>query len=402
MKKTILMISAALIALVSCNKSQTVVEPVAPGEISMKAAINGITKAGELNGSSFDDLGYAMYVSASQYSEAGGSENPLFFTDQLFKNKITAGVGEAAWHHYASEAATDASPLYWPVGGSRIDFLGYALPIGKKTELDNAPVFNGSVAAQDFTVSEWDTYAHQIDLLYAAANGQTSKVNGVNPFIRMNFAHAQALLIFNVSINQSASGLVINDISFVSDAYVEQRQKELTGWTSGSYVADSKKAYAACTAPTAAQVTLLTKGTFFVDNQRNLLEYSWSFEGIGDADGVMAANWKMPSFASTPAVSLCNIESPAIASAVDYGTALTSEAYVQLGETLLIPEQDAKNFVITYTVGGNTLQYKYNVPRKVWKAGAKYVYNLDIDLNEIQITETVADFVRVADTPVIE
>lgn len=406
MKKTFILISAALIALVSCNKSQTVVEPVAPGELSMKAAISGMTKAGELYGPSFDDKGYAMYVSASQYSVAGGSENPLFFNDQLFMNKTTPSV-DPTWHHYETEASESASPLYWPVGGSRIDFLAYALPKGKKTSIP-APVFNSSVAAQDFTITDWDTYANQVDLLYAAANGQTSKVNGVDPFIRMNFAHAQALLIFNVSINQASSGLVVNDISFVNDDYVSQRQRELTGWTSGSYVAGDVKAYDACTVPEPDQITLLTKGTFFVDNQRNLLEPAWSYsvtegEGVHEGvAGVVKANWKMPDFASTPEVSACNIESPAIVSAVKYGTALTSEAYVQLGETLLVPEQDAKNFVITYTVGGNTLQYKYNVPRKVWKAGSKYVYNLDINLNEIVITETVADFVRVADTPVIE
>ena len=86
----------------------------------------------------------------------------------------------------------------------------------------------------------------------------------------------------------------------------------------------------------------------------------------------------------------------------DYGTALTSEPYLQLGETLLVPQQQARNFCVTYTVGGNTLQYYYNVPRRVWQAGYKYVYNLDINLNEIIITETVADFERVADGPVIE
>lgn len=405
MRKTIFLCFAAAAVLAACNKSESITVQAEPGEISMKSAIHGVTKAGELNGSSFDEKGYAMYVSASQYSEAGGSENPLFFNDQLFRNKPDGDAdAKAMWRHYATEAAETASPLYWPVGGSSIDFLAYALPLGKKTVLTTSPrsiTFNSSVAAQDFTVADWDTYANQIDLLYAAANGQVSRATGTSPYIKMGFSHAQALLIFNVSINQAASGLVINDISFVNRDYIDQRNDELIGRVDGVYNAAAPKAYAACTAPTASQVTLKTQGTFFVDNQRNDLLYSWSYAGLGDADGVVAANWKMPDFADEAYVSACNIESPAIASAVKYGAALTSEAFVQLGETLLVPEQQAPNFVVTYTVGGNTLQYEYNVPRKVWQAGKKYVYNLDIDLNEIVITETVADFERVADVPAI-
>lgn len=405
MRKTIFLCFAAAAVLTACNKSESIAVDAQPGEIAMKSAIHGVTKAGELNGSSFDEKGYAMYVSASQYSEAGGSENPLFFNDQLFRNKPDgAAEAKAMWRHYASETAEDPSPLYWPVGGSSIDFLAYALPLGKKEVLTTSPrsiTYNARVAAQDFTVADWDTYQNQIDLLYAAANGQVSRATGTSPYIKMDFSHAQALLIFNVSINQAASGLVVNDISFVTPEYIAQRNDELIGRENGVYNAVTPKEYSTCTVPTAAQVTLKTRGTFFVDNQRNDLVYSWSYEGLGDSNGVMAANWKMPDFASDPYVSACNIETPAITSAVKYGTALTSEAYVQLGETLLVPEQQAPNFCVTYTVGGNTLQYYYNVPRKVWAAGKKYVYNLDIDLNEIVITETVADFERVADTPAI-
>ena len=390
MRKNLFLAAACLLALAACNRSETVVVEN-PNEIGFKNVIQGVTKAGELNGSSFDDDGYAIYVSASQYTADGSLETPLFFTNQLFMNRITAGTGEAEWRHYDSESAADPSPIYWPVGGSRMDFLACALPKGTVTEIPG-PHFNTTVAAQDFTVDSWDTYDKQVDLLYAAANGQTSKATGSTPYVSMEFQHAQALLIFNVSINQSATGLVINDISFVTPDYIAARTAELTGAT--------PKVYADCTAPTLSQVTLKTKGTFKVDNQRNDLEARWTFDASGE--GAVAANWKMPSFAGAPAVSPCNIESPAIGGAVDYGTALTSESYVQLGETLLVPQQQARNFCVTYTVGGNTLQYYYNVPRRVWQAGYKYVYNLDINLNEIIITETVADFERVADGPVIE
>jgi hypothetical protein len=42
---------------------------------------------------------------------------------------------------------------------------------------------------------------------------------------------------------------------------------------------------------------------------------------------------------------------------------------------------------------GRTMYYKYNELRGVWEMGKKYIYNLDINLNEIVITESVANFV---------
>lgn len=389
MKKNIFLAAAALLALAACNKSGTTVIGT-PDEIGFKTALQRVTKAGELNGTSFNDEGYAIYASASQYAADGSLETPDFFNNQLFMNKVTAGIGKPDWHHYDSEAATDPTPIYWPVGGSSMDFLAYALPRGKQATIP-APAFGATAAARDFSIPSWDTYATQVDLLYAAANGQNSRTARATPYVSMEFRHAQALLIFNVMISKGSTGLKIEDISFVTPEYITARTAELT--------AAIPKAYADCTPPTLEQVTLQTKGTFRVDNQRNDLEARWTFTAPGE--GAVAANWKMPSFAGTPAVSPCNIESPAISTAVDYGTELTSDLYVQLGETLLIPQQPARNFCVTYTVGGHTMQYYCNVPRQVWQAGCKYVYNLDIDLSEITVTETVKDFERLAENPTL-
>ena len=371
--KKIFVLFAALAVMAACNKSETVVTET-PNELGFSVSSFNPTKAGELNGSTFDNKDYAMYVSASQYKANGVEENPLFFNDELFMN---AG-GAPDWHHYAAEGAASPSPIYWPIGGSRIDFLAYALPKGRKAAIP-APVFNAATAAQDFTVTAWDTYANQVDLLYAAANGQTSLLNGVAPnYVKMTFDHAQALLIFNVKIDKATTGLVINDIAFVNDDYVRQRNVELQAGT----------APGATTEPIASEITLKTLGTFKVDNLRNNLVADWS-----DLRTV-TGHWKMPSFAGTPAKSDCNISG--VSSAVDYGTALTSATLVQLGESLLIPEQPAQNFVVTYTVGSgastNTMQYVYNVKRNGWQAGKKYIYNLDIRINEIVITESVHDF----------
>lgn len=386
MKNFFFPVAVALLMLASCDKSTTIVaEP--EHEIAFKALPVAPTRAGELNGSSFDaDAKYAMYVSASQYTSSGLSENPLFFTNQVFRNSGSS----SEWHHYDSETAAAASPIYWPVGGARVDFLAFALPKGDRALIEGTGAsvsWNADVSAKDFTISGWDTYAAQSDLLFSSANARTSESTGTAPFVKMTFDHAQALLIFNIKVNDADAALKVDDISFVTPDYNLARNAEMQLGGGG-------KEPSATTAPTAAQVTLKTKGTLLVDNSRNDLLCSWSFP---DADGIVAANWRMPVTAAS--LSPCNGGVSAIS---QYGAALSNTtAYNQLGDTLLIPQQDKQNFTVTYTIGGNHMQYTYNELRGVWQAGKKYIYNLDVSVNEIIITETVNDFVAETSTPVI-
>ena len=343
-----MILGAAALALVACNKSEVVVNET-PQEIGFKTITSAPTKAGELNGTSFDNKSYVIYASASQYSKDGVLENGVFFNDQAFKD-----IEAPKWQHVASEEATTADPIYWPIGGAKMDYLAYALPIGEKANIP-APAFNTSVAAQDFTVTDWDTYNNQVDLLYASANSQTSAANGIaSDYVKMTFQHAQALLIFNVKVNEAAAGkLTINDISFVED-------------------------------PKAATVkgTLKTQGTFRVDNSHNKLVAEWTLAAPG-------ADYTMPLTPIT-AKSDCNLST--VAGVENYDEPISATAYAQLGETLLIPTQARQDFTINYTVGGNTMDYTYAVTRGSWDAGKKYIYNLDLTVNEIIITEEVVDF----------
>lgn len=343
-----MILGAAALALVACNKSEVIVNET-PAEIGFKAASAAQTKAGELNGTTFNGKNYVIYTSASQYSKDGVLENGVFFNDQAFKD-----IAAPKWQHVTEEAATVADPIYWPIGGAKMDYLAYALPIGKKSTIP-APTFNATVAAQDFTVTDWDTYANQVDLLYSSANAQTSKVNGVaEDYVKMVFQHAQALIVFNVKINSAIAGkLIINNISFVEDPK-----------------AATKKG------------TLRTKGTFKVDNSHNNIASEWTLAEPG-------ANYTMP-MTAVAAKSECNLST--VEGVENYGTALTKTAYAQLGETLLIPTQARQDFTINYTVGGKTMNYTHPVTRGSWDAGKKYIYNLDITANEIILNPSVVDF----------
>lgn len=358
MKRSFLIFGAAALALIACNKTEVVTNET-PQEIGFKAVSSAPTKAGELNGTTFDGKNYVIYAAASQYSKDAVLENGVFFNDEAFKD-----IEAPKWQHVTSEDATEASPIYWPIGGAKMDYLAYALPIGKKATIP-APAFNATIAAQDFTVTNWDTYNTQVDLLYSSANTQTSAANGVgSDYVKMTFKHAQALLIFNVKVNDDAkNALTINNISFVED-------------------------------PKASPVkgTLKTTGTFKVDNSHNNLVAQWTLAEPG-------SDYKMP-MSPISAASPCNLST--ISAVENYGTALSNTDYAQLGETLLIPTQTRQDFTINYTVGEKTMDFTYAVTRGSWDAGKKYIYNLDLTIHEIIITEEVVDFDENAEDIIID
>ena len=394
--------------LVACNKSMDVKTPEAslPNEMSFKVMSANATKAGELTGISMPKT-YGIYAAATQKSAAGIIENASYFAspyEQLFGttegdpsgiNTASAAEDSRQWH--AGSYSDDPSPaftpaaIYWPMGNVKMDFLAYAIPMAdhENTGLStgvwsatwDAPTVD---VASQFTFNDVDTYANQIDVLYAAANNQTNLANGgASHSTVMAFKHAQALLIFNVKVNDEIDGkLTINDIEFINDDRMAELQLEQYDGTDPGALADG-------------EVTLKTVGTFSVNNQRNDLIASWS-DLSSDAD-----NYRMPvSAIAAPSNSNNVVLGQTADDAIQqYGAAIAyvaGDEYAQLGETLLIPEQEKVNFVIKYTMGGRIMYFKYNDLRGVWEKGKKYIYNLDINLNEIVITESVADFVDAA------
>lgn len=470
MKKIFLFLSAAVLLTAACNKSETVVRELGSNELGFRALSGNTTKAGELDGVILPNT-YGIYAAATQRNASGLIENASFFSgdEHLFATADDPATAASLWK---GEPA-----VFWPIGGVRMDFLAYA--IKKTSHVSELPGPGKWLASWDYATTDVarqvsfndvDTYANQDDLLYAAANDQTSAANGGSgKSVALEFNHAQALLIFNVKAND-ADKVTINEISFVTpervaalrayqnavaayddaehaawvakkaahDAWVDNNaayvayQQYLTD--KGIWEGDQGTAYAAIDAnpdyttdeersaaktawdaehpaptpvaeaadpgpepaapgpePSGApvladleddDVTLKTVGTFTINNERNILAAGWTF----GAGATKAENYKMKSGSS---LSPANVD--LIASCIDYGTPVGT-VNTQLGETLLIPEQEKVNFTIKYTSGGNTMYYTVNDFRGVWQKGHKYVYNIDLLINEIVITEEVVDF----------
>ncbi len=318
--------AAVMLGAVSCAKTE-IIQDEAPVEMSFKAVTNLPSKADpELSGASLGtDNKYVIYAAAS----ADGS--PKYFDPaatsyggQLFAY-FTDGA-KSKWFPASGTATYEKTPIYWPFGGMKVDFLAYALTPEAKQSL--APTFHGETHAREFTIDAWDTFDDQFDVMYAVANGC---VPGASGEVNLTFKHAQALLAFTAKKSATTDvDLMINKITVKGLEY---------------------------------------EGNLKVDNYRAQLKVGWTINADADKD---------------------------LPKAVTFPYTLTNTA-VKITDNLLIPEQDAKEIVINYTMGGKTFDYSLNIPRMVWEMGKKYTFNLEFSAAEITFTSSVDDWNEVVD-----
>ena len=452
-------------------------------ELSLRAVSYPVTKGAELTGISIPK-DWGIYAAATQYSSDGSIENSSYFASPFEKmfgtnednpantNRLNASADSRLWKGSSSFSEYIYSPVYWPIGDARLNYLAYAMPYVRHsaTGLSSGAWsatwdYASTDVASSVTFKGVDTYANQVDVLFAASNNQHRSENAGkdaennDQSVAMVFQHAQALLIFNIRVNDAVNNLInINEIGFYSDDYVNQlREYEVTARSyaiaHAKWVAwkadydlipvDEQAAWlvehpepenpSAPGAPVRVDgyVTLKTVGTFNVDNRRNSLLYSWNGLSSRSTNCVMPqgpyaawlaakATWDSRSAeykaahpeedpGAAPAADLPSWSNRTVLEQTSqtvqpYGVGvayIAGDEYAQLGDALLVPEQNKANFTIKYQMdmdhdgsfdGERVMYYTYNDVRGAWKAGSKYVYNLDLNLNEISVTESVGDF----------
>lgn len=290
------------IALVSCNRSETIVTET-PGEISFKAVNSVATKADIIPGTTLPTNEWLIYVSAN-------GATGTYFQNKTFK---TADSTPATSSQYKNYSGGEFVPIYWPVGGSKLDFLAYSAKI-----LTNfTPSWGTTNASDELTLGTWDTYADQQDVVWAVANSESRATTTA-----LHFNHAQAQLIFKVKCEASAEIYKVNSITI----------KDLS-----------------------------TTGDFVVDNTKVKPEASWTLTAGAD----MLVKSILPLTAVTTSMD-------------------------QIGDALLIPQQDVCEFTINYKSGDvDGFTYTVNPARKVWEMGKTYIYEITFTAQEIVFTETV-------------
>ena len=269
----------------------------------------------ELGGTTLGtDHTYVVYLSASC------DQQPKFMEGQLY-SYITATTN---WR--ASSAAGTADPVYWPAA-EKLDFLGLACKPAAYTAL--APAWDATTSADAVTITGWDVYADQYDVMYASSNQQAQTTNaGV---VDMEFRHTCALICFTAE-STIADAFTINGITIKGLTY---------------------------------------KGDLTVDNSRTSLAASWS-------------NFSAP--ADKLAYNLSG-------TTADYAYDVTTSAAQCCQHLLVPPQSSCSLVLTYTTRGAATsLDYTIRLPRTVWKAGYKYTYALKITPTEITVTPTVSDW----------
>ena len=336
MKRTLVIIALAVLALTGCNKEMAH-NPIASnndGELSvLPMESNGsIATRGYVEGSKFQETLYeslhksprsaadsayrTMQISAYLYPQNGEQKN--YFVDKTYAK----GASDDLWHNTKTDGTVD--PIYWPVGGT-LDFLAYS--VSAKDSKNITAVWNSEDAANNVTLKV-PAENSQNDILFASAYGIESRSSA--QAVAMKFNHAQAWLEFVLTGST-------DDVN--TDGIVTLKRIELEN--------------------------VYNAGTLAIDNNNGNATAKWNFTGEQRQ----------------------NIE-------VDncYGVAKLNAAPQYLD--MLIPQQTKTAFVLYYTLGSSAkeLSYRFTTDQKTWLMGEKYVYSINIKTSEVTVKPSVTEW----------
>lgn len=362
MKKSMILAGAALVALVACNKSETVVKETQGNKIAFKAVASTVTKADaetpEMVGANLPQSNNTvrLYAAATTYTSSGNSENPDFFgvastAGQQF------GYNNSA-HNWIPGAPTDetavATPtdFYWPLGGSTVDFLAYAEYVATSATHSGTlaghvvPTWGSPDKADEMTFTDINLTDNKLDLMYGAANSQKGITTGADANYRtvpIIFHHAGAVIKVNITSNVAID---------IEDVYFANLYKEEATMATNKYA------------------TLDKIGTLKVDNTKNTLTTTWT--GIDQTNsGAYCVIGSAEKFVPWH----------------DHAT-LAADAKTEVDNMIVIP-QPKLDFVINYTANSKNYYVTAKTPKGVWAEGHKYVYDINITFAKVEITDSV-------------
>jgi hypothetical protein len=300
-------------------------------ELSLRAAAAASTKADpELAGASLGtDNDYVIYAAAS----ADGA--PRYFDPDAtsYGGQLFAYFTDGAKWFPASGSPYAKQHIYWPFGGVKVDILAYALTPAAKDAL--SPTFHADTHAREFTVADWNTYDNQYDVMYAVSNGQTSSSNpgGTVP---LSFQHTMAVVGFTAKSASEAGIFTLKAVTLRDLQY---------------------------------------RGELVIDNRTTEVGVSWTVPP-GNA-------------------CQCDKEVPLTMAEFSVPGSGASGLAIKCTDHLLVIPQQARSVELTYHVKNSIPDLKCTLalPRTVWKAGHRYIYDLVFTPTEIRVSDvTVTDW----------
>ena len=351
---------AILLAPLSCQKNSP--QPETGGKpLRLSVVTSSFTKGSEFTAADPVDEHSKILLTMTQRDAEGIISRPSMFMSGDAPTTAQLKKEGSSW-------VVKDHDIVLPPGDNTLDILAFGTCSDKGLDVSAfgvstwVPVLNTANAAGSVSFTQ-NTYGNQMDLLYASCNGISAQSFGGT----LQMQHAQALLVFNVKFDAGSAA-----VAFIEDNGTNYKFKiddilflDNDGYT--AYNADPASV-------PAGNILLKTRGTFSIDNTKVALEAGWSSLSAVAGAYSLPMNPGGRSAVNTAAHASCYFKNTD--SDTDWRRDITRGTIYQVGDTLLVPEQDVTPFIVRYTYEGNHYKINVNPPSGRWLAGHTYIYTL--------------------------
>ena len=196
MKKKLLILAVAGLALASCSKDETVqsVATSNSNEISFRPLMNNVTRAADITTTNLSSFWVTANIAGSPVTNYFGGVTPVEYTD--------ANIGTGAGQHASTAGTyTSATKYYWPSTG-KLDFIAFAPATG--TDISRTD-------STHFSVTSNATPSAQQDFLYAVVRDQTKSANGTG--VVLNFRHALSKVVIQLKNTSTDMHFTVGNVA---------------------------------------------------------------------------------------------------------------------------------------------------------------------------------------------
>ncbi len=432
MKKTILFLTAAAVALVACSKTEPAGSENADNgsprfRISVNIPTKNVNAYTETTADNLQDL--IVYGGLKQNGQVVNKSNKsiLWASDKPMFAYLSNNSGSNSYYFLTqNQNGTLSDQIALPLG-TTLDAIflgGYAYSgfsgfdqsetydqTSDRTQFNNYATYGNNfgwmkpvVFEKDNTVADYlafkyvDTDKEQFDVVYGVKNDIKSSTTPTT----ITLKHAQALINLNVKVtNPDAAYNHVSDfnILFIDVNAVSPNgtlKDYLLGQQSGAsssigylYEIMSNFRNDMSTPSYDAYMPLKKVGDFVIDNTMNTPVAEWhlyQWDDVSDAVYSDYANVMLRNDADINST-INSYASQTMSTSFSSGYS----DYLQAGSQL-IPEQPTVNPWLYYKIDGRPYLTEVNIPRGIWERGHVYTYNLNLTFGDMRFTVEVEQY----------